>query len=333
MNKIYNVGLLGAGRIGKIHAHNVATNKNVRLHSVADAVPEAANQLAALHNSKASSIDAIFLDQEIDFLIIASPTNTHADFLERACQQNKPSLCEKPIDTDITRAAECLNKLEQANAHCGMGFNRRHDPLFRQLKEDLRAGKIGSLEMLIITSRDPSPPPIDYLPSSGGLFRDMSIHDLDIARWLLDETITEVYASGSNLVDKAIGQAGDIDTAMINLRTQSGKLCCINNSRRAVYGYDQRIEAFGSEGMLQADNQRHNQLLSSNAAGTQQSPLLDFFLERYEQAYKDELQDFIDSLSEQRQPLANHVDGLKALELAEAAQSSFDSGQPVQINC
>ncbi len=333
MNKVFNVGLIGAGRIGKIHAQNIDLNPQLALHSVSDPMMAAATELAEQYKASVISIEEVFSNDAVDLLIIASPTNTHADFIELASQNGKPSLCEKPIDNDPARASQCIEKLRQQHTHCSMGFNRRHDPLFQQLNSDLSSGKIGELEMLVITSRDPSPPPVSYIKTSGGLFKDMSIHDLDVARWLLNETIIEVHATGSNLVDKAIGQAGDIDTAMITLKTQSGKLCHINNSRRAVYGYDQRIEAFGSAGMLCADNVRHSQLVTSTANGSEQQPLLDFFLERYEQAYKNELQDFIDSVTENRQPLVTPHDGLMALNLAEAAQESLDSSRSITVNC
>jgi len=333
MKKVFNVGLIGAGRIGKIHAQNIHLHPELRLHSISDAFVDAANELAQQYSASIVDANEIFIDDTIDMVIIASPTDTHADFIEQASENNKPVLCEKPIDNDSLRAQQCIDKLAQYNNQCGLAFNRRHDPLFQQLKADLLNDKIGKLEMLVITSRDPSPPPVNYIKSSGGLFKDMTVHDFDIARWLLDETITEVHAIGSNLVDKAIGDAGDIDTAMITLKTQSGKLCHINNSRRAVYGYDQRIEAFGSQGMLTADNVRNSQLLTTTASGSEQQPLLDFFLERYEQAYKNELQDFLDSIIDNRQPLASPIDGLMALKLAEAAEESFSSGSVISVNC
>ena len=333
MKKIFNVGLIGAGRIGKIHAENIDLHPNLKLHSVSDAFTKAAQEIAQKYHASVVEIDSMFTDESIDMLIIASPTDTHANFVELACENNKPVLCEKPIDNDVTRAKQCINKLKEHNNCCGLAFNRRHDPLFQQLRADLINDKIGKLEMLVITSRDPSPPPVSYIKSSGGLFKDMTIHDFDIARWLLDEPIIEVHATGSNLIDKDIGEAGDIDTAMITLKTQSGKLCHINNSRRAVYGYDQRIEAFGSRGMLLADNVKQSQLLTVTDTGSEQQPLLDFFLERYKQAYKNELQDFLDSIVNNKQPLAGPVDGLKALLLAEAAAESFASGKIIPVDC
>ena len=333
MKNILNVGLIGAGRIGKVHAQNIDLHPELNLHSISDAFESNAKALAKEYSAAVISIDTIFENSEIDLLIIASPTNTHANFIELASENNKPVLCEKPIDNDSIRAQQCIDKLKAYNNCCGLAFNRRHDPLFQQLKDNLINNKIGDLEMLIITSRDPAPPPIDYIKTSGGLFKDMSIHDFDIARWLLDEPIIELHATGSNLVDSAIGEAGDIDSAIINLKTESGKLCQINNSRRAVYGYDQRIEALGSKGMLTADNIRESQLLTATQSGSEQQPLLDFFLERYEQAYKNELQDFLDSVKENRQPLASPTDGLMALKLAEAAQESLNSGNVISLYC
>ncbi|RVU84699.1 inositol 2-dehydrogenase [Leucothrix sargassi] len=333
MKEVLNVGLIGAGRIGKIHAENIGLHPELKLHSVSDFYATAAEEVAKKHAAQVSDTDSMFNNDEIDMLIIASPTDTHADFLERACTHQKPVLCEKPIDNDAERAKQCVEQLEQFNNTCGLAFNRRHDPLFQQLKADVVDGKLGKLEMIVISSRDPSPPPIDYIKTSGGLFKDMMVHDFDVARWLLDEPIVEVYATGSNLVDSAIGDAGDIDTAMVVLKTASGRLCHINNSRRAVYGYDQRIEAFGSEGMLIADNVRNSQLISVTKTGSEQQPLLDFFLERYEQAYKNELHDFLESVKHKRPPLAGPRDGLMALRIAEAAEQSLVSGNSVAVNC
>ena len=333
MKKKLNIGLIGAGRIGKIHAKNIYSHPSLNLFSVTDAFESAAKELSDQYNSQIVDINDVFNHSMVDALIIASPTNTHADYIELACKHNLPVLCEKPIDNELERAEQCIESLEQYNNICALAFNRRHDPLFQQLKRNVDQFAIGELEMLIITSRDPSPPPVEYIKSSGGLFKDMSIHDLDIARWIIDDAITEVHATASNLVDPKVGQADDVDTAMITLKSKSGKLCHINNSRRAVYGYDQRIEAFGSQGMLIADNVKESPLLTIRKSGTEQQPLLDFFLERYEQAYINELDDFYESIIDKRKPLAGPKDGLKALQLAEAAIESYRSGKIVELNC
>jgi len=331
MQSTLNIGLIGAGRIGKIHAKNINLHPFCNLFSVTDALESAAKELAEQYNAKAIDINDVFNHDDIDALIIASPTDTHADYIELACKHNLPLLCEKPIDNELDRAKQCIESINQHDNTCALAFNRRHDPQFKQLKSEIENKSIGDLEILVITSRDPSPPPVSYIKSSGGLFKDMSIHDLDIARWMLGEKIVEVHAFGSNLVDKEIGNAGDIDTAIITLKTESGKLCHINNSRRAVYGYDQRIEAFGSKGMLQAENFRHTPLLKSTESGTAKEPLLDFFLERYEQAYINELEDFYQSITNKTPPLASPIDGLEALKLAEAAIESCQSGQSIKL--
>lgn len=326
------LALIGAGRIGKVHARTIDLNPEVTLAAVADVHAEAAESLARQYGVRAISADAIFEDDGIDAVLIASSTPTHADYLERAAQSGKAVLCEKPIALDLARTREALKVLEAHPVTCALGFNRRHDPQFAALKQAVADGRIGDMESLIIISRDPAPPPAEYVRASGGLFRDMMIHDFDMARWLLDEPIVQVQAQGSCLIDPAIGEAGDVDTAMVTLITASGRLCHISNSRRACYGYDQRIEAFGSAGMLQASNETETRLRFTGEPGQVEEKPKWFFLERYAQAYSAEINDFVDAWQQGRAPLAGAQDGLEALRLADAAQLSLQEGRPVSLD-
>ena len=326
------LALIGAGRIGKVHARTIDLNPEVTLAAVADVHTEAAESLARQYGVRAISADAIFEDDGIDAVLIASSTPTHADYLERAAQSGKAVLCEKPIALDLARTREALKVLEAHPVTCALGFNRRHDPQFAALKQAVADGRIGNMESLIIISRDPAPPPAEYVRASGGLFRDMMIHDFDMARWLLDEPIVQVQAQGSCLIDPAIGEAGDVDTAMVTLITASGRLCHISNSRRACYGYDQRIEAFGSAGMLQASNETETRLRFTGEPGQVEEKPKWFFLERYAQAYSAEITDFVDAWQQGRAPLAGAQDGLEALRLADAAQLSLQEQRAVNLD-
>ncbi|MDX1464796.1 MAG: inositol 2-dehydrogenase [Halomonas sp.] len=325
------LALIGAGRIGKVHAQAIDRNPKVSLAAVADFHPASAEALAGQYGARVLSAEAVFEDAGIDAVLIASSTPTHAEYLERAARNGKAVLCEKPIALDLARTSTALKVLEQHPVLCALGFNRRHDPQFAALKQAVVAGRIGTLETLTIISRDPAPPPAEYVGASGGLFRDMMIHDFDMARWLLDEPIAEVQASGSCLIDPAIGEAGDVDTAMVTLTTASGRLCHINNSRRACYGYDQRIEAFGSAGMLQAQNETDTRLRFTGEPGQLEETPKWFFLERYAAAYAREIDDFVDAWQNQRAPLAGAQDGLEALRLAEAAHRSLREHRPVAL--
>lgn len=326
-----NICLIGAGRIGKVHAMAIEGVPGARISHVVDPFPEGAQALAEKYNAKLVSEDEAFEIDEIDAYIIASSTNTHSPLLERCAAAKKPAFCEKPIDLDYERAAQCKEAVDAAGITCMLGFNRRFDPNFASLKAQLDNGSVGKLETLIITSRDPEPPPIEYINVSGGLFRDMMIHDFDMARWLLGEEPTRVYATGSVLVDPAIGEAGDIDTASVTLSTASGTIAIITNSRRATYGYDQRVEAFGAGGMIQANNNLENAVVRSAASGVESAKPQFFFLERYADAYRIELTKFVESLQNNTPPPATADDGLKALALADAAMRSLQSGQPVDL--
>ncbi|MFG6137280.1 inositol 2-dehydrogenase [Halomonas sp. B23F22_10] len=325
------LALIGAGRIGKVHAQAIDAHPDARLVAVADYHIAAAEALAQQFGARVIDAEAAFEDAEVDAILIASSTPTHADYLERAARSGKAVLCEKPIALDLARTGEALQVLEAHPVTCALGFNRRHDPQFASLKRAVVEGRIGELETLTIISRDPAPPPAEYVAASGGLFRDMMIHDFDMARWLLDEPIAEVQAQGSCLIDSAIGEAGDVDTAMVTLTTASGRLCHINNSRRACYGYDQRIEAFGSGGMLQAQNESETRLRFTGEPGQVEDKPKWFFLERYAEAYRREIDDFVDAWRQGREPRAGARDGLEALRLAEAAERSLREGRRIAL--
>lgn len=326
-----NFCLIGAGRIGKVHALAVQGVPGTRITHIVDVFPESAQALAAEFDAKVCSEDEAFNDAAIDAYIVASSTDTHSPLLERCAAAGKPVFCEKPIDLDYERAEACGEKVAEAGITCMLGFNRRFDPQFAELKQRLGQGAIGKLETLIITSRDPAPPPIEYIGVSGGLFRDMMIHDFDIARWLLGEEPTRLYATGSVLVDPAIGEAGDVDTASVTLSTKSGAIAIITNSRRTSYGYDQRIEAFGAKGMLLANNKTDTNLVFSGDGGVVTDKPQHFFLERYADAYRLELIHFVESLQNASQPQTGVDDGLAALRLADAAVESLETGQPVDL--
>jgi myo-inositol 2-dehydrogenase / D-chiro-inositol 1-dehydrogenase len=324
-------GIIGAGRIGKIHGGNVAARSDSQVIYVADADPAAAAALAKATGAKAAAIDEILAAKEVDAVAICAPTDTHADLIERAARAKKAIFCEKPIDLDVERVRACLEVVKQTNATLMVGFNRRFDPNFASLRKRVAEGAIGALEILSITSRDPGPPPLAYIARSGGLFRDMMIHDFDMARFVLGEEPVEVSAMGSALVDKAIGEAGDIDTTVVIMETKSGKVTQISNSRRASYGYDQRVEAHGDKGMVHAANVRETTVEWAGAHGFTSDKALNFFLERYEAAYRNELDAFVGAVNAGRKPRPDGDDGLKALVLADAAYQSWKTKQRVKI--
>ncbi|MCQ4162993.1 inositol 2-dehydrogenase [Roseomonas sp. GC11] len=323
-----SIAVIGAGRIGRIHARNIALHPRARLAGVSDPDQAAAQALAEACGARAIPLDEAFT---ADAVLIGSPTPTHADYIERAAAAGKAVFCEKPVDLSAARVRACLEAVARAGVPLMVGFNRRFDPSFASLRRRLASGEIGALEMLSITSRDPAPPPASYVAQSGGLFRDMMIHDLDMARFLLGEEPVEVYAAGSALVDPAIGAAGDVDSALVVLKTRSGKLCQISNSRRATYGYDQRIEAHGALGLLRAANMTATTVESAGPAGFTSEPALPFFLERYAAAYQAELDAFIALVRDGVAGAPNGEDGLRALLLADAATESAFSGKPVKV--
>ena len=324
-------GIIGAGRIGKIHASNVAAHKECEVRLIADADPAAARSLAEATGADVAEIDAILTAPDIDAVAICAPTDMHADLIEKAARAKKAVFCEKPVDLDANRIRDCLKVVTAASVPLMIGFNRRFDPNFAALQARIASGAIGAVEIVSITSRDPGPPPISYIARSGGLFRDMMIHDFDMARFLLGEEPIAVSAMGSSLVDKAIGEAGDVDTAVVIMETKSGKVAQISHSRRATYGYDQRIEAHGAKGMLRADNIRETTVEYAGAEGFSSDKVLNFFLERYATAYRDELAAFVAAVSSGKPTSPSGEDGLRAQLLADAANLSWRTGQRVTL--
>jgi myo-inositol 2-dehydrogenase/D-chiro-inositol 1-dehydrogenase len=325
------IGLLGAGRIGRIHGGNIAAHPRASLAAVADADAAAAERLAMASNATIGTVDSIIQASDIDAVVICTPTDTHADLIERAVRAGKAVFCEKPVDLSAARIRACLDVVRSARGRLMIGFNRRFDPSFAALQARIGAGEIGAVELVTILSRDPSPPPASYAARSGGLFRDMMIHDFDMARFLLGEEPVEVHAVGSCLIDPEIGAAGDVDTAAVLLKTASGKIAQISNSRRATYGYDQRIEVHGSTGLLTAGNQHATTVTHADAQGYHGEPALPFFLERYAQAYRREIDAFVISILDGAPIAPSGEDGLKAQLLADAATQAAQSGQPARV--
>ncbi|WP_223507686.1 MULTISPECIES: inositol 2-dehydrogenase [unclassified Pseudomonas] len=326
------VGILGCGRIGNVHAASLLQIPSAKLVAVADAVPEAASTCAKRFNVEARSVEDIIYGADIDAVIIASPSPTHFDLIHAVADAKKPIFCEKPIDMSSERVRLCIAKVEAEGVPFMTAFNQRFDPHFGALQQRLASGEIGNVETVTITSRDPAPPPIEYLKGSGGIFRDMMIHDFDLARFLLGENPTRVFATGSALVDPAVREVGDVDTAVAVLMTKSGKICQISNSRRATYGYDQRLEVHGSEGMLRVSNVHESLVESATNTGFSMPVAKPFFLERFGPAYLAEMQHFINCITNGIAPTPNANDGLCAQLIADAATESLARGEPVDIN-
>jgi myo-inositol 2-dehydrogenase/D-chiro-inositol 1-dehydrogenase len=324
-------GLIGAGRIGRIHAGNAVAHPKARLVAVTDAHAPTAKSLATATGARVVAAEEALAAKDIDAVMICAPTDTHADLIEKAAKAGKAIFCEKPLDLDARRIRACLRVVAKAGAPLMIGFNRRFDPHFATLRKRIAKGEIGDVEIVTILSRDPGPPPIDYVKRSGGLFRDMMIHDFDMARFLLGEEPVEVHAVGSSLVDRAIGESGDVDTAAVLLKTASGRIAQISNSRRATYGYDQRIEVHGSKGLLRAGNVQGTTVELATVKGFSQDPVLPFFLERYAAAYRAELDAFIAAVVKGRPPAPTGEDGLRAQVLADAATESARTGRTVTL--
>lgn len=328
------VAVLGAGRIGQIHAANVAANPRAKLVAVADPIAAAANALGKKLNCEASTdAEAVIERADIDAVVIGTPSDTHAHLMLLAARAGKAVLCEKPVDNDLAKADAAVAELKQLNARVMMAFNRRFDPSNIELRRAIDAGDIGDVRQVIITSRDPGLPPRDYVAHSGGIFRDMAIHDFDMARFLLGEEPVEVYAKASRIVDPGLmSEFNDYDTLMVILQTSSGKQCHINCCREAVYGYDQRFEILGSKGMLLNDNLRPSTVRRYTAQETEaRQPLLNFFLQRYTDAYRNELEAFLKALQENAPMPTTPWDGRQALRLADAALESVLSGRTIQV--
>jgi myo-inositol 2-dehydrogenase / D-chiro-inositol 1-dehydrogenase len=330
-----NIAVLGCGRIGQMHARNIARHSRARLASVFDIDAAAADRIGLeLKVPVAKSIDAILSADSVDAVLIASSTSTHADILERAVAAGKPVLCEKPIDLSLARVNQCAATIRGTKLPIMLGFVRRFDPGHRATRNAVRHGDIGELRQVVITSRDPGMPPVAYTEVSGGIFRDMTIHDFDMARFILGEEPVEVLAQGSRLVDPALmDRLGDYDTVAVLLKTASGKQCLINNSRQAAYGYDQRVEALGSLGLALSDNRKpHETVVHKEQFTGQAAPYLNFFIERYAEAFSAEIDEFVSAVEEGRSPEVGFEDGRLALVLAEAAIKSAAEGRVIRLS-
>jgi myo-inositol 2-dehydrogenase/D-chiro-inositol 1-dehydrogenase len=325
------VGLLGAGRIGHVHAKAISSHPGSKLVAVSDVVKEAAAKLAAEYGAETRSNEAIIADASIDAVLIATSTNTHSELIEAATKAGKAVLCEKPVDLSLARARACQKVAGATGRPVMIGFNRRFDPNFAALKSAADRGEIGKSELLSITSFDPAPPPVSYVQVSGGLFRDMMIHDFDMACWIMGSLPEAVTAIGTSIVDPSIGEAGDVDTAVVTLRYADGRIAVIKNSRRAAYGYDQRIELLGSEGLLSADNELENTVSKSTTTGVVSAKPQYFFLERYMRSYSAEWAAFVDAVTSVRSVPVTLDGGVNALAVAEAATRSAKSGATVDM--
>jgi myo-inositol 2-dehydrogenase / D-chiro-inositol 1-dehydrogenase len=330
------IALLGAGRMARVHAMGISAAGG-RLVTIFDVVNDAAASLASdTGASVARSVEEALHHPEVGAVLVVTSSDTHVDCIIKATEAGKAVLCEKPLAPSLSEAQRCVDVLGAKASNVFIGFNRRFDPGHAALKKAIEAGEIGNLEQLTITSRDPQPPPLEYIPKSGGLFRDMMIHDFDMARWILGEEPASIYSRGSCLVDPQIGSLGDIDTACVTMVTHSGKQAVILNSRRAVYGYDQRIEAFGSAGMVISDNPPATGVkrYSAQSFGAPDR-FATFFMDRYGESYHLELKTFLRSVTEGKPAPVNAIDGLRTAYLAEAAGASLKLGQAVELksNC
>lgn len=328
------VGIIGTGRIGQMHTKLFNRYvEGVRVKAVCDVVLNSAKTCAENEGIEKYSADYndIFNDSEIDAIVICSSTDTHVNMINLGAKSGKDIFCEKPISFDVDKIKETLKNVEKAGVKLQIGFNRRFDPNFARLKDLVDKGVVGDLHMIRVTSRDPSPPPIEYIKRSGGLFYDMTIHDFDMVRFLSGSEVEEVYANGTVLVDKKIGEAGDIDTAAINLKFKNGALGFIENSRQAVYGYDQRVEVFGTGGMADAANKQTNSVTVSTAKEVKSDLPPFFFIERYTDAYINEMQHFVNSVKNNTVPSVSGDDGLEPVYIAKACMLSMKEKRAVKL--
>jgi myo-inositol 2-dehydrogenase/D-chiro-inositol 1-dehydrogenase len=329
------VGIIGAGRIGRLHAEHLSFRvKNAEVAAVSDVVSQAAEACASTCGIKSAYTDhrRILEDPDISAVIVCSSTDTHSQMIVEAADAGKQIFCEKPIDFDLAKIDEALDKVERAGVKLQIGFNRRFDPSFRKLYDSIQEGKIGTPQILRITSRDPEPPPIEYVRVSGGLFLDMTIHDFDMARFLIGSEVEEVFATGGVMIDPRVRDVDDVDTAVITLIFENGVLGTIDNSRQAVYGYDQRVEVFGSAGVIMADNNTPTRVRMIDAQGTKGDLPLYFFLERYTEAYVREMQVFVDCVRKDEYPPVTGIDGRLPVVMGKAARLSYERHEPVKLS-
>ncbi len=333
MKKI-NVAVAGLGRIGKIHLKNLSRNfPEIKVIAAMD-VFEEPKAIADEFNVPffVKDFDGLLAVPELDAVVICSPTDTHADYVVKAAKAGKQIFCEKPLDLSLERVKEVLEIVETSGVKLMLGFNRRFDPEFKKIRQLVLNDAVGDVQIVKITSRDPGPPPVSYVKVSGGMFLDMTIHDFDIARYISGKQVKEVYAKGAVMVDPEIGKAGDIDTAIITLTFEDGTMAVIDNCRKAVYGYDQRLEVFGSKGMAQAGNNFPNNHKLYTEKGVSGDLPLHFFLERYDASYKQEIREFIDALVFDGKMPVDGNDGLQSIAIGLAAKKSVAEGRPVKID-
>lgn len=328
-----NLGIIGAGRIGRIHATHLARLPGVRVKAISDIqigqVAPWAEELGI--PVMTTDNDEIIEDPEITAVLICSPTDTHLELIRRLTRMGKHIFCEKPISFDYKQTKQVIDEVAKAGLVFQTGFNRRFDANFKRVRQAIVAGDIGTPHIIKVTSRDPEPPSYEYIKSSGGLLIDMSIHDLDMVRYLSGSEVEEIYVQGAVLVDSRIGELGDIDTALITLKFENGMLGVIDNSRKAVYGYDQRVEVFGSKGNIAVYNDYPNQVEWCTADGTHRDKPKYFFLERYKESYLAEIQAFVDAIRHNQPAQVDGFDGLQAELLAYAARKSLVEKRPVRI--
>ena len=324
--------ILGMGRIGKVHADTIQANSNAELAAIHDPINNEINRLQKRYSCKQMSLEDITNNDQIKGILICTPTDTHVDLIKRFLYTKKAVFCEKPLDLNLRKVKKLVQLVSESKSQVMLGFNRRFDPHFAKLKAHLTKKEIGVIEQITITSRDPNPPTIEYIKQSGGIFKDMAIHDLDMAVFLADEKIHSITALGSNFVSKKIEQAGDYDTATILMRTISGKQISIINSRRATYGYDQRVEVHGSKGSLKVNNPTLSEIELAKEAGTTKDRLHHFFMTRYIDAYKNQIDYFVDCIKKRSMPKPDSYDGYYALYLAENALKSAKTGRTVYLS-
>jgi len=324
------VGVLGAGRIGRLHTENLFRLTGVRVKSIADPYADFSTW-PPKGVATGPDPDLVLGDAEIEAVLICSPTPTHAPFTEAAAKAGKHIFCEKPVDLDPDRIRRTLSVVEAAGVKMQVGFNRRFDPTFARVRQAVTDGDIGDIQIVKITSRDPEAPPVSYVQTSGGMFLDMTIHDFDMVRFVTGSEVEEVYAMGAVLIDPAIGEAGDVDTAITTLKMTNGALAVIENSRQAVYGYDQRVEVFGSKGSAEAANETANRVTLSGVSGVRRDNPLYFFLERYQVSFVTELEAFFASIRDDREPPVGGRDGLMSVLVALAAAQSMAENRPVKV--
>jgi myo-inositol 2-dehydrogenase/D-chiro-inositol 1-dehydrogenase len=329
------IGVIGAGRIGVLHARNLATRlPGVRLEAISDVVAASAEKCAAELGVPSAFTDhrRILERKDIDAVVICSSTDTHARMIGEAAEAGKHVFCEKPIDHDLAKIDDALAKVAGAGVKLQVGFNRRFDPSFSRVRALVAGGSVGTPHLLRITSRDPSPPPIAYVKVSGGIFLDMTIHDFDMARFQMGCEVTELYAAGGVLVDPEIGKAGDLDTAVITLRFENGAIGTIDNSRRSVFGYDQRLEVFGSGGMAEAANAFPNTVTLSDGKSVARDLPLNFFLDRYAESYVREMEAFVACVRDGTEPPVSGRDGRVPVVMGRAAKLSAEKNRPVKLS-